>query len=525
LYAQDEHLCSPQPSQGEDDYIWLMNNIKLRVAGIEKSFPGVKALSNVNISVKKGSVHVLCGENGAGKSTLMKIIDGVYPPDKGEIYIDGKQVTIKDSHQARAYGISMIFQELNFVPEMTVEESLFLGSLPTTKFKRVDWKTIRSKTLALLREEGLSYSPTTQLKNLSVSDIQMLEIVKAISRNSSIIIMDEPTSAISYKEIDRLFEKIITLKQRNTSIIYISHKMDEIFRIADEITILRDGAVIETRAKEDIDIDTVIALMVGRTLDNTYPKKIIARGEKLLEVRNFSRKGFFKNVNFDLYKKEIVGFAGLMGAGRSEIMRALFGLDEYDAGNVQIAGQPVEVKNVKDSIAAGMVMLSEDRRRYGLIPVRSVRENVSLSSLKKIFYNGRLHAKEEYQIVDRICRKMMVKTPSYETTVEALSGGNQQKIVLSKWTICDPKILILDEPTRGIDVGAKYEIYKLMTDLAEEGKGLIMISSELPELLGMCDRIYVVAKGAIAGELERKDFCQEAIMRLATGVEKKEESL
>src|SRR5512137_326373 len=257
-----------------------MNNIKLRVSGIEKSFPGVKALSNVNFSVKEGSVHVLCGENGAGKSTLMKIIDGVYPPDKGHIYLDSKPVTIKDSHQARAYGISMIFQELNFVPEMTVEESLFLGALPTTKFKRVDWKAIRSKTLALLKEEGLSYSPTTQLKNLSVSDIQMLEIVKAISRNASIIIMDEPTSAISYKEVDRLFEKIAALKQRNTSIIYISHRMDEIFRIADEITILRDGAVVETRAKEDIDIDTVIALMVGRKLDNTYPKKIIARGEQ-----------------------------------------------------------------------------------------------------------------------------------------------------------------------------------------------------------------------------------------------------
>ena len=516
-----------------------MNNIKLRVAGIEKSFPGVKALSDVNISVKAGSVHVLCGENGAGKSTLMKIIDGVYQPDGGEIYIDGKQVTIKDSHEAKAYGISMIFQELNFVPEMTVEESLFLGSPPTTKLKRVDWKAIRSKTLALLEAEGLPYSPTTQLKHLSVSEIQMLEIVKAVSRNSSIIIMDEPTSAISYQDVERLFEKIADLKQRNTSIIYISHKMDEIFRIADEITVLRDGCVVETRAKEDIDIDTLIALMVGRKLDNTYPKKIIERGEKLLEVKNFSRQGVFKNVAFDLHKKEIVGFAGLVGAGRTEIMRALFGLDERDAGEVKIAGRPTKMKSVKDSIAtgigmslkvatvrgsiaAGVGMLSEDRRRYGIIPVRSVRENVTLANLKKVFYNGRLHAKTEDQVVDDMCRKMRVKTPSYETTVEALSGGNQQKIVLAKWLVCDPKILILDEPTRGIDVGAKYEIYKLMTELAEEGKGVIMISSELPELLGMCDRIYVVANGEIAGQLGRKDFSQEAIMRLATGVEKQE---
>ncbi|PID57380.1 D-xylose ABC transporter ATP-binding protein [candidate division KSB3 bacterium] len=499
-----------------------MNKVKLRVSGIEKSFPGVKALSNVNFSVKEGSVHVLCGENGAGKSTLMKIINGVYQPDKGEIYIDGTQVTIKDSRQAGAYGISMIFQELNVVPEMTVEESLFLGALPTTAFKRVDWKAIRSKTLALLEEEALPYSPTAQLKNLSVSDIQMLEIVKAISRNSSIIIMDEPTSAISYKEVDRLFDKIATLKKRKTSIIYISHKMDEIFRIADEISVLRDGAVVDTRAKEDIDIDTVIALMVGRKLDNSYPKKHLTRGRTLLEVRNFSRKGFFDDVEFNVHQGEIVGFAGLMGAGRSEIVRALFGLDQHDSGELYIDGRLVELNNVRNSIEAGMVMLSEDRRRYGIIPVRSVRENVSLASLKKFFYTGTLHARVENRLVDDICRKMMVKTPGYDTTVEALSGGNQQKIVLAKWTVCDPKILILDEPTRGIDVGAKYEIYKLMTALAEEGKGLVMISSELPELLGMCDRIYVVAKGRIAGELRRKDFCQEAIMRLATGVEKKE---
>lgn len=491
-------------------------NIKLRVSNINKSFPGVKALNNINFEVKKGTVHVLCGENGAGKSTLMKIINGIYKADSGEILIDEKVVDIHNPIQARSLGISMIFQELNYIPEMTIEESLFVGSWPRGKFGRVDWKEIREKTLELLKKENLNYSPETKLKNLTVSDIQMLEILKAISYNSEIIIMDEPTSAITQKEVGVLFEKINQLKNRGTSIIYISHKMDEIFTIADEITVFRDGNVVDTRAREDYDMETVIAHMVGRKLEKNFPKEDIPIGDTVLKVENLTSPVFFKNVSFNVKEGEIVGFAGLMGAGRSEIMRALFGLDDFESGEVYVRGEKTKIKNVKSSIDKKIVMLSEDRRRYGIIPVRSVKENVSLTNLEKFIYGGKLHVKKENDTVQDYCSKMRVKTPTIETPIMALSGGNQQKVILAKWMLTNPDVLILDEPTRGIDVGAKFEIYKLMTELVRQKKAVIMVSSELPELIGMCDRIYVVAKGHITGELIREDFSQENIMRLAT---------
>ncbi len=500
----------------------MNNNIRLKVEGVEKSFPGVKALDNINFSVKPGTVHVLCGENGAGKSTLMKIINGIYKADKGKIYIDGQEVNVKNPQHARDLGVSMIFQELNYIPEMTIEENLFVGNLPKTKFRTVDWNLIHKKTLKLLADEGLGYNPTTRLCELSVSDIQMLEILKAVSYESKIIIMDEPTSAITYKETERLFEKIAQLKARGTSIIYISHKMDEIFRIADEITILRDGTVIETHDKDDIDINTVIKLMVGRELSDEFPKEDVKIGETVLEVNGLTRQGVFHDVNFKVKRGEIIGFAGLMGAGRTEVMRCLFGLDEISSGSIKINKNPVKIRNVRDAIKNGLAMLSEDRRRFGIIPIRSVRENATLANLPEFFYSGRLHRNKENSVTARMCKNMNVKTPTYETTIQALSGGNQQKVVLAKWMICDPDILILDEPTRGIDVGAKYEIYKLMVSLVKEGKTLIMISSELPELIGMCDRMYVMAKGEITGELQRDEFTQETIMKYATGFEKQE---
>ncbi|QNU68585.1 sugar ABC transporter ATP-binding protein [Ruminiclostridium herbifermentans] len=495
----------------------MENNIKLRVSKIEKSFPGVKALDKIDFTVKKGSVHVLCGENGAGKSTLMKIINGIYQPDSGQIFIDEKPVKISNPIQARSLGISMIFQEMNYVPEMTVEENIFLGNLPVNKFGSVDWKLVRKRATELLRLENLPYSPTTLLKDLTVSDIQMLEIIKAISYKSDIIIMDEPTSAITLKEVEKLFVKIRELKARGVSIIYISHKLDEIFQIADEITVFRDGTVVESHPKEELDIETVIALMVGRKLTNTYPKEEVKQGENLLEVKKLNSKGVFNNVNFHVKKGEIVGFAGLMGAGRTEVMRSLFGLDPITSGSVKIKGKEVSIKNVRGSINNGLVMLSEDRRRYGIIPVRSVRENTTLTFLQKVFYKMMYHKKVEHNIVTDMFTKMKVKTPTLETTIQSLSGGNQQKVVLAKWMIRNPDILILDEPTRGIDVGAKFEIYKLMTNLVKEGKAVIMVSSELPELIGMCDRIYVMSKGTITGEIERKDFSQELIMKYATG--------
>ena len=487
----------------------------MRVSGINKSFPGVKALDNVNFAVRKGTVHALCGENGAGKSTLMKIINGIYKADSGQIFLDEKPVTIKDPIQARDYGIAMIAQELNYVPEMSIEENLFLGRLPVTKFGNVDWKRVRRETIEFLKQENLPYKPDQKLKTLTVSDIQMLEIIKAISNNAQIVIMDEPTSAITNREVEVLFGKIAELKKKGVSIIYISHKMEEVFRIADDITVLRDGKTVETHPASEIDLDKVIALMVGRKMDNVYPKEEVEIGEPILEIEGLGSKGVFKDINFKANKGEIVGFAGLMGAGRTETMRAIFGLDPYDEGKIKVHGKEVTIKKVSDSIAQKVVMLSEDRRRYGIIPIRSVMENASISSLDKIIYGGRWHPKEEKELVGKYFEKMHVKTPSLETAIQGLSGGNQQKVLLAKWMLRDPDVLILDEPTRGIDVGAKFEIYRLMTDLVKEGKTVIMVSSELPELIGMCDRIYIMNKGRITGCLNKDEFSQETIMRYA----------
>lgn len=499
-----------------------VENIKMRVSGINKSFPGVKALDNIDFAVRKGTVHALCGENGAGKSTLMKIINGLYKPDSGQIFIDEKPVEIKNPIQAQSYGIAMIAQELNYVPEMSIEENLFLGRLPVNKLGKIDWKKVRKETVKFLEQEKLPYDPEQKLKTLTVSDIQMLEIIKAISNNADIVIMDEPTSAITNREVEVLFEKIAELKSRGVSIIYISHKMEEVFRIADDITVLRDGTVVETHPASDIDLDTVIALMVGRKMENVYPKEEVPVGDPILEIKDLESRGVFKDINFYAKKGEIVGFAGLMGAGRTETMRAIFGLDPYDGGEIKVHGKPVHIKKVRDSINNKVVMLSEDRRRYGIVPIRSVMENASISSLDKFIYGGRSHPREEKKLVGEYFDKMNVKTPSLETAIQALSGGNQQKVLLAKWMLRDPDVLILDEPTRGIDVGAKFEIYRLMTELVKEGKTVIMVSSELPELIGMCDRIYVMNKGMITGCLNRDEFSQETIMRFATGTEKAE---
>jgi len=500
----------------------VAEEIKLRVLNIEKSFPGVKALDRIDFSVRKGTVHALCGENGAGKSTLMKIINGIYKPDAGQIFIDGNEVRIQNPIQARKYGIAMIAQELNYVPEMTVEENLFLGRLPVNKVGGVDWKKLRKQTEAFLKAENLSYRPDQKMKTLTVSNIQMLEIIKAISNNAQIIVMDEPTSAITQKEVDMLFQKIADLKAQGVSIIYISHKMDEVFRIADDITVLRDGTVVESHPADELDIDKVIALMVGRKMENVYPKEKVALGEKVLEVKKLYSAGTFEDISFHIRRGEIIGFAGLVGAGRTELMRSIFGLDGYTSGKIIKDGKELEIRKAADSIRNEIVMLSEDRRRYGILPVRSVRENTSISSLEKVIYNGFAHEKKERTLVNQYFKKMNVRTPSLETAIQSLSGGNQQKVLLAKWMMRNPDVMILDEPTRGIDVGAKFEIYKLMTEMAKDEKAVIMVSSELPELIGMCDRIYVMNQGRITGELQQEEFSQETIMKYATGSGKKD---
>lgn len=492
-----------------------MEKIKLKMAGIEKAFPGVRALANVDFSVREGTVHALCGENGAGKSTLMKIIDGIYQPDAGEIFIDGESVKIRSPLEAKSLGIAMIPQELNYVPEMSVEESLFLGRLPASRFGRIQWKKVHEGAARLLEEERLPYDPQAKLKSLTVSDIQMLEITKAVSADAGIIVMDEPTSSITKSETDRLFSKIGALKERGVTIIYISHKMDEVFRIADDITVLRDGEVVKSVRAADTDIDEVISWMVGRRMGNVYPKEEVGLGDKILEVEGLKSGSLFEDISFCVRRGEIVGFAGLIGSGRTELMSALFGLERIDGGTVKKDGKELAIRSVQDSVKAGIAMLSEDRRRYGNIPMRSVAENTSVSSLEKFFYAGRHHAHKEIETVGSFFSRMDVKTPSLDTAMQSLSGGNQQKVLLSRWMIRDPDVLILDEPTRGIDVGAKFEIYKLMTDAARQGKGIVMVSSEMEELIGMCDRIYVMCAGRLAGELERGEFSQELILHYA----------
>jgi inositol transport system ATP-binding protein len=496
----------------------------LELRNISKTFPGVMALNNVSFSTCRGEVHALCGENGAGKSTLMKILNGIHKADSGDIFMEGKPVVIQNPVDARKQGIAMIFQECAFVPEMSIAESLFLGDLPVDGFRRVDWRFIYQTTEELLRSEGLLDNPRlvdgvrTKLKYLTIADIQMLEILKAIHKDSQVIIMDEPTSSIAKKEADELLQKVIDLKNRGKSIIYISHKMEEIFRIADRITVFRDGRVVGSDTADRLNIDKVITMMVGRELSGDYPKMETPVGEELLRVQDLARTGVFSGINFTLHAGEIVGFAGLVGAGRTEVVRAVSGLDPIDGGAIFVRGRETKIKKVADSIKNGIAMCSEDRRRYGLVLIRSVRENISLPNLDRYIYGGRLHQKKEMDEVRNQAESLAIKTPSVEIPASNLSGGNQQKIVLAKWLIKDPCILILDEPTRGIDVGAKYEVYKLMSEIVRDGKkGIVMVSSEMPELLGMCDRIYVMAKGSIAAEIKRGEFSQELIMQYATG--------
>ncbi|MDR3171933.1 MAG: sugar ABC transporter ATP-binding protein [Treponema sp.] len=506
------------------------DKVFLELKNITKAFPGVLALDKVSFSAYCGEVHALCGENGAGKSTLMKIVNGIYKADSGDIYIEGMPVTIANPKDACKRGIAMIFQECAFVPEMSVAESLFLGDLPVDTLQRVNWKYIYKETEALLRTEGLLDNPRlidgihTKLKYLTIADIQMLEILKAIHKDSQVIIMDEPTSALAKKEADELLHKVIELRNRGKSIIYISHKMDELFKIADRITVFRDGTVVGSDAAAKFTIDKVITMMVGRELSNDYPKITAPIGEELLRVSNLGRIGVFSEVNFHVRAGEIVGFAGLVGAGRTEVVRAICGLDPVDRGKVFIRGTEITVKKVADSINKGIAMCSEDRRRYGLVLIRSIGENMGLPNLERYIYGGYLHRQKEQAELTEQGRNLKLKAPSTETPVNHLSGGNQQKVVLAKWLIKDPSVLILDEPTRGIDVGAKYEIYKLMSDIVKDGKkGIVMISSEMPELLGMCDRIYVMSKGRIAAELPRDQCSQELIMQYATGSLKADE--
>ncbi|MDR1613889.1 MAG: sugar ABC transporter ATP-binding protein [Planctomycetota bacterium] len=487
----------------------------LEMSGIIKEFPGVKALDNMSIKVRPGTVHVLVGENGAGKSTLMKVLSGAYSIDAGRIVFNGRELHDQNTADALNAGISMIHQELSPIRDMTIAENVFLGREPM-KMRGffIDFDALYRNTRDLFGHLGIKYDPGAKMRTLSVAGMQLVEIAKAISRDASLIIMDEPTSALTENEVEVLFRQIAELKTRGVAIIYITHKMDEIFTIADEITVIRDGEWIASGPAADFDQERLVSLMVGRTITDIFPKQTVPVGREVLRVENLGGKGF-EGVSFSVRAGEIVGLAGLVGAGRTEIARAVFGLDAPSSGKVFIDGEEVAIRRVRDSIRRGVAMISEDRKEEGLVLQRSVRENVSLVYLGQFVSGPLIDGAAERRRVEELIETLRVKVASMDAEVSTLSGGNQQKVVIAKWILGDVKVLILDEPTRGIDIGAKSEIHRLMGNLAARGMALIMISSELPEILGMSDRIVVMHEGKKKGELVRRDATPEAIMHMA----------
>lgn len=497
----------------------MSEEIKLELRNISKSFPGVKALDGVSIVLRKGTVHAVVGENGAGKSTLMKIINGLYQRDGGQVFLDGKEVHFSGPMESSEAGIAMIYQELNFFPELSIAENIYMKRQPTSG-GHVVWKKMMEMAQKILDDNNLPYDPRMKIKELPIASIQMLEIVKAVAFNAKVIIMDEPTSSISDKEVKMLFDKINELRAKGISFLYISHKMEEIFQIADDITVLRDGKSIISGPASDFTEDSIITHMVGRSIDNIYPKEIVPVGNVVFEAKNLCSKDMFQDVSFTVRKGEIVGMAGLVGAGRSEVCRAIFGLDSMDSGEITLNGKKYVPKDVTHAIKNKILMITEDRKKEGIIGVRSCRENITITShhiRKGVFLN----LKKEVEEAQKMAEMLKVRFAGIETPIGSLSGGNQQKVLLARWLMLESNLLILDEPTRGIDVGAKLEIYNIMTDLAKKGYAILMISSEMPELLGMCDRIYVMSQGYVTGCLDRDEFEQERIMQMATGYMKK----
>ncbi|HRO47275.1 sugar ABC transporter ATP-binding protein [Agriterribacter sp.] len=487
----------------------------LRAENISKSFPGVKALDNVQLHVEKGKVHAVMGENGAGKSTLMKILIGMYAPDAGQIIYKGQPITFNSVHDALKAGFSMIHQELLPFPELSVAENIFMGNEPTIAIPGWINRKKRNKDAQLLVDQlGLRINVTRRMKTLSVAEMQMVEIAKALSNKAEVIIMDEPTSALSDRETAMLFDMIRDLKRQGIAVIYISHKMDEILRIADTISVMRDGKYIATHPAGAISNEGLISLIVGRELNAIFEKRNVILGAIALSVEGLTGEKF-RSINFSVRQGEILGIAGLMGAGRTEIVNAIFGLDKMYKGTIAVKGKPVTIRSPKDAIRYGIGLITEDRKSTGLVLSGTVKHNITLAALKSCCKGPFIEMQQERSIAEQQIQRFAIKTPSGNQVVNFLSGGNQQKIVLAKVLLNDPDIIILDEPTRGIDIGAKAEIYRLMNDLAAKGKAIIMISSELPEILGMSDRIIVVHDGSIKAELTGAEATQEKIMQYA----------
>ncbi|MGI6180489.1 MAG: sugar ABC transporter ATP-binding protein [Agathobaculum sp.] len=493
-------------------------NVILRMTGITKAFPGTLALDKVQLTCEKGKVHILLGENGAGKSTLMKIITGIYSRDEGTIWYDGQEVTFANVRQSMDAGISMIHQELNLLPERTIAQNIYLGHEPRVKGMKgvIDYKKMVSDSRELMDRLGLDLDPNILVKKLSIAQMQMVEVVKALSKDVKLVIMDEPTSSLTDREIDKLFGIVEKLKKDGVAIIYISHRMNEIKRIGDCVTVMRDGQYIDTVDVKDVELDTLISMMVGRKIENMYERHYIEPGKVIFETKDLS--GWrFRNVNINVREGEIVSLSGLIGAGRTEIAKAVFGDEPIEHGSYTLYGREITRTTPNKSVKNSMGYLSEDRKIEGLVLQMPIKENLVSASLGKVFKGGILRAKPEDEIGEKYVKELRIATPNADKLVGELSGGNQQKVVIGKWLETGCKFLIIDEPTRGIDVGAKSEIYKLLDRLVHEGYGILMISSEMNEVIGISDRVYVMKDGEITGELSREQMSQEAIMRFAVG--------
>ena len=493
-----------------------MSEYILELSNITKRFGGVEVLHGVSFSLRPGEVHALLGENGAGKSTLIKLITGIHQPDGGEILLDGKQIHFNNPLESRHAGIAAIYQELSLCPDLNVAENIFLGRQPTTFGGRIDWRKLYSEADRLLTSLGVHLDLKTKARNLSIAQMQSVEIARAFSLNARILIMDEPTSSLTLDEVAELFGLVRRLRDEGTAIIFISHRLEELFEVADRVTVLRDGSYVDTRAVKYVTRDELIRLMVGRTISNLFPKQEVEPGEMALKVEHLSRTGTFEDISFELHRGEILGMAGLVGAGRTDVARALFGVEPPTSGSIQIEGQSVEITSPQQAISLGLAYVPEDRQLHGLITAMDITSNISLPILKEYSRRGWLQDKAERAAAFSAAMQMEVRANSIWQIARTLSGGNQQKVVLAKWLSTKPRILILDEPTRGIDVGTKAAVHALMSKLAAEGLAILMISSELPEVLGMSDRIIVMHEGRMTGHFTRAEATQEKIILAAT---------
>ncbi|CAN5325729.1 sugar ABC transporter ATP-binding protein [soil metagenome] len=489
----------------------------LEMRHIRKTFPGVVALDDVDFELRRGEVHILLGENGAGKSTLMKILSGAYQKSAGQIILDGAEVEIKNPKHAQTLGISTIYQEFNLIPHLTVGENIFLGREPAQLPGLIDQRAIFQAATRALAGLGLTLDPHQLVKELRVAEQQMVEVAKALSLDARILIMDEPTAALTEHEIGELFATIRRLKDKGVAIVYISHRMEELFEIGDRVTVLRDGRTVGTYEVRGMSKSELIRLMVNRELTELFPKERATRGPEVLRVEGLSTKNGLKDISFSLHKGEVLGLAGLMGAGRTELARAIFGLDQITSGTIYIKGEPQRIGSPRSAINSGIGFLTEDRKAQGLVLPLSVKENLCLSSVDKFSRWGIMDTDEEQRAAGRYVKELRIRTPSLDQKVVFLSGGNQQKVVLSKWLCCEAEVFIFDEPTRGVDVGAKAEIYQLMNRLTASGVAIIMISSEMLEVLGMSDRILVMRGGRITGEFSAREATQERVLQCALG--------